>query len=194
MELKLVKLLDLDGAPDVRTECSDLYYHVPSIAPYAYLHTIYAPVTVDALATFAAGLEIPDEWISFLKIQNGAEMFSNALSLYGVNDPHQLIDRSANYSQAAFSLLKVNGHSVLAGFPDYLQIGNYGYNAARLLLSRRDGLIRVVSRSGSETLASWPKLETYFSDELGRLSSLYSSSGILLVEKRLTVPSRSALQ
>jgi hypothetical protein len=186
--LNLRELLQLNDTPVVKTARAEFYCHVPSIAPYAYLHTIYSPASWDILSSFGPGFQIPDEWLSFLLIQNGADLFSNALCLYGVNNPRQLLDRSSNYSQAAFSLQELNHDAVLVRFRDYLQIGSYGYNAARLLLSRTDLSIQVVSRSGADTLAGWPDPQAYFTEECGRLRSLFSDSGVLLTDERWTVP------
>ena len=186
MELNLVELLRLNRDPDVMTTHAAFYCHVPAIAAYAYLHTIYAPASDEVMSTFGGDLDIPDEWRSFLMMQNGANLFSNALSLYGVSDPKQLNNRSGNYSTSAFSLHEYQ--TVSNKFPNELQIGSYGYDGALVLLSRIDGYIQVVSPSGDDTLARFASPEAYLREECGRLGILFSESGELLTDEKWTVP------
>ena len=187
MELDLVHLLSLSGHPDVATDSARFYCHVPDVAPYAYLHTIYAPADSEILGT--SSVHIPKAWCSFLKIQNGADLFSNALFIYGMRRKGHMHDRSSNYSTSAFSLEEANAHPVLRKFPMDIQVGNYGYNGARVLLSRDDLSIKVVSRSGEREILKWKSIEVFLRSEISRLASLFSGSGKLLVNEELTLPS-----
>jgi hypothetical protein len=77
--------------------------------------------------------------------------------------------------------------------PTLLQIGGYGYNGARIFLSRLDGRVLVTTRTGEETLGTWGNVRAYLADELTRVNSMFSSSGDLLVDEKFTVPSINAM-
>jgi len=187
--LDIVSLLGINATPDVQAEGTRFYCHIPHAAPYAYLHTIFAPVSSELLASTSALHDIPEIWASFLQTQNGANVYFGSLHFYGLVAPGQLFNRENMYARLPFSLTDANRRSVMRGFPDWLMIGSYGFNASRLLLHRVNGSLQAINEPGDTILAEWPNLATFFSSEISRLTILFSDSGRLLVDEKFTVPS-----
>jgi hypothetical protein len=187
MKLHLDKLLRIDN-PDVVTDHARFYRHVPKIAPYAYLHTIFNPAPPAILKSVATQIDIPEAWLHFLEIQNGAFLFFDALRLNGAVDPHRLRSRMDYYTQVPYSLIKTNSNSVMKLFPDWLKIGDYGFDRSIILINRHNEQIQVVDNQGSNMLAAWPNLESFLTSEVKRIGILYSPSGECLVDSKFTVP------
>jgi len=187
MKLHLDTLLMIDN-PDMVTDHARFYRHVPKVAPYAYLHTIFNPAPPAILKSVATQIEIPEAWLLFLEIQNGAFLFSSALRLDGAVDPHRLHSRKDFYAQVPYSLIKTRTDPVMKLLPDWLNIGDYGFDGSKILMNRHNEQIQVVDNQGNNLLAAWPNLETFLTIEVNRLGILYSTSGECLVDRKLTVP------
>jgi hypothetical protein len=191
MALHLDQLL-INSAPDVVTDDARFYTYVPKLAPYAYLHTIFNPASSVILKSVATQVEIPEAWALFLQTQNGAFLFSNALRLDGVVDPHRLHSRQSNYAQNAFSLIKTNRDPVMNLFPGWLRIGDYGFDGSKILMNKRNQQIQAIESKGLNILATWPDLETFLTSEIERIGMLYSPSGQCLVDRKFTAPNSEA--
>jgi hypothetical protein len=178
----------LPFAPDCQTCTASTYIHMPWVGPEAYLHTIFAPAAPACLKQVSEELRIPKLWQAFLERQNGANLYLNSLYIYGAVEANLLIDRSG-VGRVPFNILELNAEANLSPKDEWLQIGNYGFRGSRVLLSRRDGCVRVVDLSSDKTLVEWLSTEVWLGSELKRLSALYSSEGRLLTDERLTEPS-----
>jgi len=186
MTVQLDKLLELDR-PEVVTEHARFYCHVPHVAPLAYLHIIFNPAPRGVLDSISAQLDLPEILVSFLQAQNGASLFSEALRIDGVVDPHRLHSRRNYYAQVPYSLINNNRHPVMKLFPEWLGIGDYGFDGSRILLNRGSGEIQAVDQTGG-SLGIWQDLETFLVSELKRVRALFSPSGQCLVDAEFTVP------
>ena len=187
MVLNLDKLLTLDS-PEVVTDHARFYCHVPKVAPYAYLHTIFNPASPDTLRSVADELEIPRPWVSFLEIQNGAWLFSGALRLNGVIDPNRLHSRQSNYAEIPYSPTETSWDHVINLLPEWLGIGDYGFDGSRILMNRQNAQIQVLDRTGTNALAIWNSVEAFLIAELKRIGALFSPLGECQVDHKFTVP------
>ena len=187
MVLNLDKLLTLDS-PEVVTDHARFYCHVPKVAPYAYLHTIFNPAPQDILRPVVDELEIPSPWVYFLEIQNGAWLFSGALRLDGAVDPHRLHSRQNRYAQVPYSLTRSDRESVMKLLPEWLAIGDYGFDGSRILMNRENARIQVVDPIGTNALATWSNIQAFLTAELRRIGILFSPAGECQVDRKFTVP------
>jgi len=81
---------------------------LPKIGPLAFLHCLFAPCTASQLEDVRDlfGFGLPDEYESFLKLSNGASLFRDAVSIYGIGGN---FSRGLSLSdQAAFSLVDMH--------------------------------------------------------------------------------------
>jgi hypothetical protein len=62
-----------------------LICHVPLVAPQAWLHEIYCPLRENEIRKLQAklGRQLPEEFISFLRITNELNVFSDSLARAG---------------------------------------------------------------------------------------------------------------
>lgn len=167
----------------------------PWIAPLAYLHIIFKPVSDPLLKSLTAELELPLPLHFFFKQQNGAILFSGALSFYGLHTPGQLLNREDPFSRLPFDLQNEGGSWSPVNPKQFLVIGGYGFDGSTICIDRSN--LRVVMFKRVKTgLAkvpshSWETLEDCVVSEIARLSAIFDKSGGLLVDGRLTVPDSS---
>src|SRR5437870_1888415 len=70
---------------------------VPWVGPEAYFNIIYKPASPDLLSEVSRKWQFPSSVIECLTKQNGAMLFSGALSLYGVVEPGRLLNRGDRF-------------------------------------------------------------------------------------------------
>jgi hypothetical protein len=127
----------------------------------------------------------------FLRVQNGAILFSGSLSIYGVLEPGQRISREPML-RPPFNIEDEN-----ASWPPHepdrlLAIGGYGFDGSSICIDRRDFGIALFQRGEAllrrEPTLSWDSLDQWLRSEISRLSNLFDTSGRMLVEESQTVP------
>lgn len=192
MAIRLLDLIPSAGsANDRETNVAYFRTHVPWVAPQAYLHIIFKPASERFLVQTAQKLRLPSVFVDFLKTQNGAILFSGALSIYGVLAPGERINRSDPFSRPPFDIENENS-SWPPCDPDHLVvIGGYGFDGSRVCINRDTLRIDVFTR-GEASLSrtpsfSWDGLDEWIRDENSRLSTLFDSTGRRLVNESETV-------
>src|SRR5262245_24463557 len=95
MAIELANLVSPFASENWR-QSETAYYltHVPWVGPFAYLHVIYKPASQLVLESASERLRIPVVFRDFLTVQNGASLFSGALTIFGAVHPGQLLNRS----------------------------------------------------------------------------------------------------
>lgn len=193
MAISLLELVS-NSAPVDDRETSHAYFrtHVPWVASEAYLHIIFKPLPDDALVQTAQRLRMPLVLLDFLKVQNGAILFSGALSIYGVKPPGQHINRSDPFSRPPIDIEHENSNWPPYDPDRFLAIGGYGFDGSGVCINRKSFRIDFFNRgegSLSETASfSWNSLDEWVRDENSRLSTLFDSTGRRLVNESETVP------
>jgi hypothetical protein len=92
--IDLLKLLPRSASEGDRESRTAFFLtHVPWVAPLAYLHVVFKPIEQRLLQSAIVGLEMPSAHISLFERQNGASLFSGAMSIYGVHPSGQLLHR-----------------------------------------------------------------------------------------------------
>ena len=183
-------LADQGWAVAKESASASLYKHTPWVAPEAYLHWLFKPVTPRALEETRTLLAIRDEWPDFLSIQNGAMLYSDSLSIFGAVESGTLLNRNSPHDLGPYSLLDQKRKS--AGFgDDAIIIGTYPYDGSQVVLRNNDGAVIVFSKIGStyKTGRAWNSATRWITEELGRLKTLFDSSGKILVDRSNTLPS-----
>lgn len=190
-----IGLLDLvSNASSVNDRETDVAYfrtHVPWVAPEAYLHIVFKPAPERVLAQAAQRLRLPPVFLDFLKTQNGAILFSGALSIYGVLASGERINRSDPFSRPPFDIERENSNWPPYDPACFLAIGGYGFDGSCVCINRNTFRIDLFSR-GEASLSrrpsvSWNGLDEWIRDENSRLSTLFDSTGRRLVNESETV-------
>jgi hypothetical protein len=188
MELSLIKLLRIGNDPDFSSPTASYYKHLPHMARFGYLHTIFAPLDRQLNARLLDSLDAPECLRRFLAIQNGAALFFNRLSFYGIVERGRLLNRRTERIQSPFNIADLN---LQLGFPTkarWLLIGSYRFDGTNIVLSRTDGIVRATARKTDTTVREWSSLGCCLQEEVERLSNLFDNSGNLLVDPQYTVP------
>ena len=188
MPLDLKQILDADGwSLEFENETAFFYNNASWIASMAYVHIIYKPQTTDVLEQVGTRLELPARWMEFLSVQNGANLFSGALFIYGAPGTKALLNRSDPLNIGAFSLTNMNEEKWSADEHSATTIiGGYGFDGTHVVLDKRTG---EVSARNCETIhRKWSGSEEWLFEEYARLSFLHDRSGKLLVAQKFTLP------
>jgi len=91
--IDLVRTLsDFQPLQDRETENAFFRRHMPELGSAAYLHVIYKLVDQHLLEEAGSRLKIPEAFSNFLREQNGASLFSNALHIFGVVPKGQMLN------------------------------------------------------------------------------------------------------
>jgi hypothetical protein len=166
--------------------------NVPWIAPVAYLHVIFKPIGRQVLEEAGRRLRMPIPLSELLKTQNGAILFSGALSIYGVHAPSQLLNRSDPFSRLPFNIEDENNNWPPVNRTQFLAIAGYGFDGSQVCIDRTDSRVHLFHRA-SNALAptptfSWKNIEDWIVSETSRLSTMFDSRGKRIVDERLTPP------
>ena len=193
MAVEILRLLSkFDTGNDRENETAFLRTQVPWIGPKAYLNVIFKSAPEDTLRELARNLRMPRSLIDFLRVQNGAILFSGALSVYGVHRPGQLLNREDPSFDLPFNIELENSNWPPANRTRYLVIGGYGFDGSGVCIDRTNFGIHVFQRGKRELLptpsSAWPSLEEWLTSEIARLSMLFDNFGRRLVNESDTLP------
>lgn len=162
--------------------------HRPELGSAAYLHVIYKAPNPDSLRKVAENLRLPQEFSSFLQKQNGANLFSNSLYLFGIVPKGQMLNRKDPFSLPPFDLQWENDNLDGVDRERFLAIGGYGFDGSTTFIDRSNDQVVALPRGESKLLASWSHFSIWIRAEIDRLSALFSSRGERLVNESETVP------
>ena len=167
--------------------------HVPSIGPLAYLNVIFKGAPNDVLLDSAQKLRMPRTLVELLRQQNGAFLFSGSLSIYGIHQPGQLLQRSDPLFDLPFNIEAENRNWPPHDRIRFLAFGGYGFDGSRVCINRDDLRIYLFPRGENRLLSvashSWQDLDSWLNSEITRLTTLFDSDGKRLVDESQTVPS-----
>ncbi len=148
---------------------------VPHVAPMAWFHDVFAPITAEEQAALLQAL--PAYSTSALRdihrAFNGIDLFSSNFFLYG---------RRANYVRSVDNVLPWDliGHQRRDHLPGgaLLVGGNNALDTGANFIELADGtVIAVGEKNWDQPLFEWPNLRTCLLAELDRLSFLFDKEG-----------------
>ena len=196
MAVELLRLLsNFEHVNERESETAFFRTHVPWIGPQAYLNIVFKPAPEEALAETARRVRMPASLVEFLRTQNGAILFSGALSVCGVHRPGQLLNRQDAFSRMPFNLEDENDDWLADDSERFLPLGGYGFDGSSICIDRSDSCIYFFRRGERGLLSTslkWPSLEDWVKSEVARLSMLFDERGKRLVHESQTLPHRVA--
>lgn len=197
MALGILHLLsEFEDVNDRESETAFFRTHVPWIGPQAYLNIIFKPAPEAVLAEAARRVRMPASLIEFLRRQNGAILFSGALSVCGVHRHGQLLNRQEAFSRMPFNIEDENDDWPPDDSERFLALGGYGFDGSSVCIDRSDSCIYFFQRGERGLLPTpslkWPSLEDWVTSEIARLSMLFDERGKRLVNESQTLPHRVA--
>jgi SMI1/KNR4 family protein SUKH-1 len=168
---------------------AELYGHVPHVAPQAWLHTIYPglrPYEMDQLEQ-QIGCQIPPEYSWWLARSNGLNLYSGALSFYGLV---RLRSRTPDNRQPFELFLEGElQRRVLNADAALFFFGGSSYaNGFHFSLDTRTGAVYRCARGSATSLQSWSGIAELIVKETQRLATLFDKAGRCMVDSDLAWP------
>lgn len=158
--------------------------HAPHIAPKAYLHIIFNPLSEKEIKDLEKELNetIPEDYKEFLKMSNGLIYFNGTLALYGKRLNY--IRNEDNVWQP-FSIITKNIYERPRGSKDsYFYIGSYSYDGSLLYIDKKNNRTYRCNRRIATPLNEWNSFNEMLFIEVKRISLLFNEKG----EKRKEIP------
>jgi hypothetical protein len=162
--------------------------HVPHVAPEAWLHMLFAPLSVTQIAQIERdiGTALPDEFASFLKRSNGLSLFSDALSIDGLRTSYA---RTGDSTRQPFSIITPNvPERPLFSRDSFVFIGGYRSDGSLLYIDKKDSRVYRCKNRSAKPLNEWSDFGVMLHKEATRLSLLFDNKGRKLNPDRPTTP------
>jgi len=194
MTINLSHALSAFKSPtDREGETAFFIAHVPWVAPEGYLHVIFKPAPSAALTDLSSRLRLPESIASFLRTQNGADLFSGSVGVYGVHGRGQRLNRRNPFACFPFNIEDENQNWPPFDQDRFLSVGGYGFDGSRVCVDRNDSTVHLFKRD-LRTLSenpsySWDSVGSWLQSEIARLSVLFDKNGRILVKRSETIPS-----
>ena len=172
-----------------------LIQHIPSIAPKAFVHSIFPPLSVDAVGNLneILGSRLSNDYRELLMLMNGAILFSGALSLFGIKLRNTTGIEGA--VQQPYDIVAANNHKIFwLKFPDCCIIGGYNWDSSRVVAS--SSKVEIVRCDNTEYRIQnrWTNLAAFLRSEYTRLSEHFDPLGVQIDDSRPTVPEGQAIE
>lgn len=158
------------------------------IAPEAWLHIVYPPLTLSDVLHLEStvGKTIPPVFCNFLQNCNGLYLFSGRLSIDGLR---KSFSRSGDDAWQPFSIFTPNieerpKHSK----PSFFFIGGYGSDGSLLYIDDSDLRVYRCTSKSAKPLSSWPSFEVMLESEALRLRELFDTHGRQIDPNLPTIP------
>ncbi|HEX5152216.1 MAG TPA: SMI1/KNR4 family protein [Parafilimonas sp.] len=168
---------------------STLIGKAPHIAPYAWLNTIYSPLSDEQILELEKQIDVkvPDCYKSFLKISNGLQVL-HSLSLYGLRFNFKRTIEEAE--QQPFSIITPNTlEKPKNAGKNIFYIGGYSSgDGAWLYIDLQTNIVHLCKKWKVKSLYQWSSFEVMLSSEIERLLQLFDKNGKKLNPNKNTLP------
>ena len=164
--------------------------HLKWLGDLAWAFKIYSPIKDFELNELISELSIPDEYRSFLSMNNGLELFYSCISLAGYQKLGSPF-REMNDQPVDLRLYNISQRSPLLS-EGYFCIGVYRFDVSEIYICLNTGEIVVANRRKApmHILSRWTNFRFFLITEFYRLQKLADERGYIK-EMSLTLPPRS---
>lgn len=161
----------------IQKDETELFGQVPHVAPLAWLHIIYHPITEIEISKLEKEVKqpIPIAYKKFLcQEHNGLSIFSNSLNLYGFRKHYNR--KSLDF--LPFDLATPNTYEKPKDAAiNHFIIGGYKWDGTLVYMDSKTSKIYRCVRESIIPLNSWPSLDVFLRKEITRISKLFDNSG-----------------
>jgi len=184
---KVMKPLQRWAALGVKTDDYQTKFigHRPKDAPQAYMHTIYAPISMDAICAVEVSLKriLPAQFKAFLLHANGIELFGpSGFGVSGMILPHYLPEYKTHPWRFPTDLLDVNKRGWLSEFPESAVIIGHNDGASSPIISMGgDGpIVEFDIIDTQEYTFEWQDFDSWLISEIAEYSLEHDDNGDLI--------------
>lgn len=159
-----------------------LYGHVPHVAPEAWLHAVFPPLSEPDISALEVKLnrKVPESFQGFLRLTNGLGIFSHSIAIYGKRSNYV---RMGDAVWQPFCIVTANTFDKPENTQSFqFIIGSYRSDGALLSIDDRDGSVFVTKGRSKKVRNRWSDLDTMLIEEMDRLAGLYDSVGRKIVD------------
>jgi hypothetical protein len=170
-----------DPIEDHETEAAYFKTRMTWLTPVAYLHIIYKPMPVDFVRNQLRSLDAPAAVFELLESSNGARLFAESLTLFGLWKPGQLFGGPSVFELPTINLAMMNYEADQElGFA----IGTYG-DGTSVVIDR--GAENVTGWRSGKPVCRWASVEQWLTSECSRLGACFDRRGRLLPGNSLPI-------
>lgn len=151
--------------------------HTPHIAPKAYMHVVYAPLSGTDEQEFCErlGRPVPPQQMGFLRQANGLVAFSNTIRVFGyVPLARRASTHIYNYPPGILVpnvSARIRGLSQLA-----VVVGWYQADGSYVSIEEDGTAVRFDARGTGQKIEDWPDFQTWLSSEISALHQLWRTT------------------
>lgn len=191
MAVHLIQLIaGFESNEDVETSHAFFRTKVPTVAPEAYLHTIYKAAPPELVSEVSEELRLPGSVVDFYRCWNGAHLFVNALSIFGCVASGTPLNRSDRFKLPPFDVLEINRElKAKLSRANLIAIASYSYDGSLVCVERQAGdVVCYVGEALPKERTRWRSIDDWLPQEIQRISFLFDERGSRLVEKEKILP------
>lgn len=149
----------------------------PHIAPQAWLHRIFEPLSDSQIKELELKMKIsiPHDYRCFLNYSNGLGVFNTTLSLYGMTF---INNRTVESTYQPFDIVRRNVIERPANaHKDVLFIGSYSWDLSLLFIDPNTNKVHICKRDDATPIFEWSSFSLMLEQEIKRLATLFDSEG-----------------
>jgi len=160
----------------------------PHIAPLAWLHSIFPPLSPEDIFTLEEQLngKIPASYKDFLLVTNGLKVFNTTLSLDGCRRNYK---RDTISVWQPFDILTPNiDERPKNAEKTMFFIGGYDCDGSLLYIDNNTNKVHLCSVDDANSLYEWPSFDKMLESEINRLIGLFDKEGKEFRKDQNTLP------
>lgn len=164
-----------------------LYGKAPHVAPYAWLHGVFKPLSDNEIKELKIRLNrLPEFLQEFYKYANGFSIYSNELSIYGLR---RSVSRDIDSVWQPFDIIDLNYYDRPKDSVSHMFFfGGYYEDGSLLYYNELEDTICRCSAGSTKPINIWNSFKIFLMNELTRLKSIHDSKGILISSVNSSLP------
>ena len=159
----------------------------PHVAPEAWLHLVFPPLTPDQVGELESkiGIRFPDDLRAFFAITNGVGVFCDSLCVGGRRTSYV---RQGDAVWQPFDIVNPNTKERPRFLHrDEIRLGSYKWDGSIICINPSGEVMRL-PRSNRQVLNRWTSFNSWFVTEVQRLVQLFDDRGRLKHPELITTP------
>jgi len=158
------------------------YGRAPHVAPVAFLHKLYPPLTDEQIAELGKIIrnKIPSHLANLYRECNGLHYFSDTLSIDGLR-------MDTVYQPYDIDIPNIHERPADAA-DDVIFFGGYAWDGSLVYTRTNDKKVYWCTCESARPLKSWDSIENFISREAVRIAALFDAKGVPIDPDKSTLP------
>lgn len=166
---------------------SVLICHVPHVAPEAWFHEVYMPLSNEEISQLEKeiGNAFPDVFREFLLCSNGINLFSDNLRIFGLRTS---FSREGDEAIQPYHMPTLNGQRPFLCPKTWIFIGSYRSDGSRVFFNTNESAENIkvyrCKKDSTKVVNEWKSFWDWLLSEVERISQLYDANGVRINKKK----------